>query len=264
MDKLGEFITQSLSSPEFGYFLLEFGDYISKGSFSFVFDCYYVSLIQRQELKVAINNKTRTVYRIGFPLNNKEVQWLSVSPEKLDIKCSITNLKIDVYIQKHALNRLYERLDGMQHRIIQLLLFENLLEFKKVRTKRGQLLLQFNYEDKRVGYLTYQYVEGIVVITTFLLITNNDTPEGERLHELLGIEKEDKRYLGIDKLNAFIYSDLKEDERAVEIFTKAGCMGLFELPSSIVNNDKENEAIVDRFINYLELDKQDDRGSTVK
>lgn len=257
MHKLAEIITANLCSPEFTYLMLEFGDYTTKGPLAFCYNCFYLSYEERQTVKVPINNIRRTVYRIGYPVVGNGIQWASVTPDKLNINCSIANLKVDVYIQQHALNRLNERLEGMQHRAIQLFLFVNVLGFEKTVNNDGQSLLQFNINDKKVGYLVYRYVEGIIVVTTFLLLTNNGTPEGEKLHELLGLDKEDKKYLGIDKLKTFINSDLKDDERALDIFTKAGCHDLFNLPPELMDTSDESEAIVDRFINYLELDKQE-------
>lgn len=258
MGMLAQYLSESISSADFGFILLDKGTYSTKGLLAFVYDCFYLKIVDRQELKVSINNKVRTVYRLGLPLRENKILWIQLSPEKLGFTCGIANLKVDVYIQKHAIMRLKERLNGIQDRVIKIVLSSSVLLFKTVKNSRGQNLLQFNFEDKKLGYLVYQYVEGIVVITTFLLLTNNGTPEGERLHELLGVEKRDKQYLGIDKIEAFINSDLKDDRRSVELFTKAGCGDLFKLPAKILNDEKYNAHVVDLFKKYLELDNEID------
>ncbi|GEM_PF-6073668 len=258
MHMLARHITESISSPDFGYIILHFDTYKTKGRFGFLYDCFYLSIVDRQKLKVTINNKRRTVYRLGMPGLENEMIWMKILPEKLGVDCGIANLQVDVYIQNHAIMRLKERLSGMQDRMMKAILYNSVHEFKTSKNSHGQTLLQFNLKDKKLGYFVYRYVDGIVVITTFLLITNNGTPEGEKLHDLLGVKKEDKQYLGIDIIKTFINSDLKNDKRAIDIFRQAGCGDLFELPSEIFSNDTNKDQVAELFIKYLELENEND------
>ena len=71
--------------------------------------------------------------------------------------------------------------------------------------------------------------EGIAVIRTFLFITNTGTPEGKRIHDVIHIKTIEKKYLEIDKLNTFMYSDVRNNEKLKKLFTRCNCGYLFEL-----------------------------------
>lgn len=56
---------------------------------------------------------------------------------------------------------------------------------------------------------------------------NEGTPEGTKLKELVGLEKEDAKYLMIDRVTAFLDYDIEHDLRLRTLFETAGCGSLF-------------------------------------
>ncbi len=254
---LGHLLSGMLSSPHIGYIYFKFDFCVSdKIHPPTIFNYYYINIYNREVIKVAIDNKVRPVFRVGYPGQDK-VEWASANPDKIGVKSAFQNLEIKIYIQRHALNRLNERLDCLSQQVINHSLKMNLDEFNTVTNKQGQSLIEFRLCEKKMGYLVYKYVEGIIVITTFLILTNNGTPEGEKLHDMLGIQKKDKQFLGIDKLSTFVNSDLKKDEIALNIFAEAGCADLFELPLQFMYSGVEKENVASMFVQYLELDEQE-------
>ena len=73
------------------------------------------------------------------------------------------------------------------------------------------------------------FIEGVIVVRTFLFVTNNGTPEGQLLEKNTGLQKLDKKYLAIDKLSTFMTSDLDKNEEVLRIFKASGCQCLLDL-----------------------------------
>jgi hypothetical protein len=48
--------------------------------------------------------------------------------------------------------------------------------------------------DVKIGYFVVEPVNDMLVIKTFLFITHNCTPEGDKLKELTGLGKSDISY----------------------------------------------------------------------
>jgi hypothetical protein len=93
----------------------------------------------------------------------------------------------------------------------------------------GSHLLGYYWHGIKLGYLVCCFVSGCLLIKTFLFITMDGTPEGEKINEKFGLEKNGKRYLDIDKLSSFLYTDLDSDARIKEIFSELGIGQLFEI-----------------------------------
>lgn len=172
---------------------------------------------------------SRPAYKVGYSTVGQGIKWLSVTAGELGIESENKDKKYNVYIQKHAINRLYERLDPISISIDSCLFF-SFQPVISIPRPHGGLLLEFHLEyQKKAGYLLADIVGDKLVIRTFLFLTNNSTPEGMKLNEMLGIEKADKEYLGIDKLNTFLNSDIRINEKVKQLFVDAGCSPLFEM-----------------------------------
>ena len=91
-----------------------------------------------------------------------------------------------------------------------------------------------------------------LVIRTFLFLTNNGTPEGKKLHNLIGLQKADKEFLKIDKLSTFVNSDIKENEKLKALFCEAGCGDLFQLDKTVLDrSDKKEITCAEYLTQYL-------------
>ena len=114
-----------------------------------------------------------------------------------------------------------------------------------------------------MGYFRGDIIEGRIILRTFLFITNNGTPEGDRLLANTGLKKEDKNYLAIDKISTFIKSDIDTNQRVKEIFVNAGCGSIFEIDKNLfICNPSENvqntnqKSLAKLITNYLSLENK--------
>ncbi len=93
----------------------------------------------------------------------------------------------------------------------------------------GQILIEYRLKNFKVGYLAFDLIKDKLVIKTFLFITMDGTPEGERLRETWGIQAIDKKYLEIDRLSTFILSDIRDNAELKAQFVQAGREDLFTI-----------------------------------
>lgn len=135
---------------------------------------------------------------------------------------------LPVYIQRHALHRLDERL-GLKANNVHSHLFFSLYE-QPVNYVLGNscTLIEFNMYEYKVGYLLTTMHDDKLVIRSFLFLTNDGTPEGRKLRALTGLTKIDKKYLDIDKLTTFTAYRIHEDAQLDAIFREAGCGSLLD------------------------------------
>ncbi|MCK5701446.1 MAG: hypothetical protein KAI29_09845, partial [Cyclobacteriaceae bacterium] len=189
-----------------------------------------------------IDGNSRPIFRYCLAFANTGPRDISIPAEKLDMNGSIGNLPIAVFLQQHVLHRLEERLDCLPDFIRRFYLYTSLNEPDIIHYK-GRILAGYSLGGRfRLGYIVLDYHEGILVAKTFLLLTNNGTPEGDRLKENSGLTKIDHQYWTTDKLSAFQNSDIKEHAEMKEIFEKAGCGVLFEeLP--FANDDEDGNVL---------------------
>jgi hypothetical protein len=113
-------------------------------------------------------------------------------------------------------------------------MFNSFKNLKYCKDTNGNYLFEFAINNYKVGYFRGDIVEDKIILRTFLFLINNGTPEYKKLHATTGLKKEDTIYLAINKLSAFINSDLASNERAKEIFVNAGCESLFGVDKNIM------------------------------
>lgn len=168
--------------------------------------------------------------------NDSKYEDFNLKPSVLGIKGHFAEIPLPVYIQQHALSRLSERIGLMGNGLAQQDAIRSLSEGKTARGRNGQLLVEFSTYGKKAGYLAVDVIEGVILVRTFLFLTNNSTPEGQMLEEQLGLKKLDKQYLTIDKLQTLVNSDILRDEEICGLFRKAGCGELLELCEELKTN----------------------------
>jgi len=207
---------------------------------------YIINQKEPETELLEIDGHKRTVYRIFA--NIKQVYTpLVLTPENLGITGMLQTFPLKVYIQQHALDRLKERVGNYFSDISYILVIESLLE-RPIHSDNGRLLFPFMNSRSKLGYLSAVITGDKLVVLTFLFITNNGTPEGKRLHDLIGLQKEDKKYLGIDKLSTFIRSDIGQNEKLKDLFCKAGCGALFELSKAGLVQPDQKEILCAAYI----------------
>lgn len=217
----------------------------TEGSAHSVFSNNYLleALVPDTEI-LTLDGHNRTVYKL-YQISRQKFIPLTLLPEKLGIERVLQKLPVQVYIQKHALERMEERLNEFFSMcnygfIIYALISDKILP----AGKPFSYLFPLEYQNVKLGYFKGDLTGGKLIIRTFLFITNNGTPEGRKLETLLGLQKADKKYFGIDKLSTFINSDIRQDEKLMDIFRQAGCGGLVHLKIKLIGPDANKDIVV--------------------
>lgn len=173
-----------------------------------------------------VNDDPRPAFKIGFPRPNLGLDWFKIRPPDKD------NFKwkkaYEIYIQSHALDRLYERLNCLKDYHVTFEFFLGLLN-PKIIYENGRMLIAYYYGKCKLGYFVTDLVDGKLLMRTFLFVTNEGTPESRKLKEIAGLGKLDISYWNIDKLKNFIDSDIATQPEIKNIFIEAGCGDLFEV-----------------------------------
>jgi hypothetical protein len=194
-----------------------------------------------ETVSVNFDGNVRQAFRVGIASNGSEPFWLKLKAGKLGLDRLAPDTKLPVYIQKHALNRLKERIDCAEPSMALLNLALS-LEKGQCRCYRGKRLIEFEFFRNKIGYLLFDIINDIVVVRTFLLLTHFDTPEGDNLHRIIGLEKPDITYLNLDKLSTFVFSEIRDKAIVRDLFTRAGCEKLLDVPKK----DFDKESSIDR------------------
>lgn len=206
---------------------------------------------------ISINGQKRPAYRLAKPLFllATPISWISSDVSLLGKFYSGNKKTLDVYIQSHALSRLKERLDLLDQEAINYALWENTNDIKEFVTYHGYLLLPFKVFGIKTGYLVASVTDDKLLFRTFLFITHNSSPEGDRLRKLSGLGKEDIRYWKIDRLSTFVNLDVEKYPGLIQLFRKAGLETLFDLRSKEFTSDLMQTANLDGLLEYIDRGK---------
>ncbi|QIH35539.1 hypothetical protein [Sphingobacterium sp. DR205] len=189
-------------------------------------------------------------------------QWIQFDPARFGITHISDAEAKPLYIQHHALNRFEERTYSPKG-FIQIYLAQTFIYgTPEVIVYRGQVLIACYCARHKVGYFLVSYHGDKWIIRTFLFLTNEGTPEGTKLKEIIGLEKEDAKYLMIDRVTAFLDYDIEHDQRLRDLFETAGCGSLFEYIKLFVRPEDgvKNSASI---ANYL-FGKADEYGESIQ
>jgi hypothetical protein len=215
-----------------------------------------LSTLILNRINILVDNHHRPAYQLGdIALHEKKpfIKNIIITAQQLGLN---GNQSYGVYIQSHAINRLKERLDCISEGILHRYVLVSINNLKYCKTKDGSYLFEYVLVDKKVGYFKGDIIDDKILLRTFLFLTNNNTPEGQKLHANTGILKEDKIYLAIDKLSTFMHSDISTNERLKQLFIEADCGGLFNIDKylNFADADVKEKAIASFIEKYLKLD----------
>jgi hypothetical protein len=209
-----------------------------------------------ESISLTINGTKRRAFLMEWAKNQTGPQYLSIKPSDLNIISPFAEIPIKVYIQDHALKRLAERIDDVALGFAQYCMYHSFLACKVFYDNNHNLLIEYTLAGSRAGYFPVEIVDGIILVHTFLFITNNGTPEGQLLEKNIGLKKLDKKYLALDKLSTFMTSDIDENEFLSRILNESGCHSLIELyrkmKGFIFKGDRH--ASIAFIENYLKID----------
>jgi hypothetical protein len=213
--------------------------------------CYnnYIVIENKPETEILeIDGNRRTIYRV-FLTAYTEFIPLTIPPEKLGTDGLMQKSPLRVFIQMHALERIETRLGKLFREFSYPFITIALQNADYIPAdKKNCFLIPVENGITKLGYLKADVIGDKLVIRTFLFITNNGTPEGKKLNQLVGLQKADKKYLGIDKLSTFIQSDIKKDEKLKALFCEAGCSDLFKLDKTWLDDKCDKELATAQYI----------------
>jgi hypothetical protein len=191
--------------------------------------------------KVKIDGETHSAIQVGTLYrtdNGTKFHHfaLSLNDMNININSPLSKLGLPVYIQQHALDRMKERLGLVMPAYYIIILTEALMRKEVTPMTKNRILIACFTAELKVGYFVAEAVDGIILIRTFLLLTNGGTPEGDKLSKLTGLQTDDRKYLAIDTLQGLANSDIAQNEAICNQFRAAGCGSILELCKK-TNND---------------------------
>jgi len=206
----------------------------------------------------------RPAFRIAKPLGNvQHIEWLSVDRSVVGDFYTGDRDKMEVYIQSHALHRLSERIDMLGKEALNYVLWKNTnSEFQFIRY-RNYLLLPFSVHEIKVGYLVANIVDDKLLFSTFLFITHNCTPEGDRLKKITGLTKQEICYWKIDRLSTFMKLNEEKYPGLIKLFDDAGLGDLKELRHKELDIDSLQDGNFDDLVTYMSKSKSKPRSYVV-
>ncbi len=221
---------------------------------SAVFESYepkndlFIRPFKPETVYLLINGEKHSAIQLGWVTPSMKWHMLKVKPSQLGFKVEGLDIPLDIFVQKHALMRLKERINitpGVMHEILFLTFAED--KIKHV-FRDGKSLVEFRISNEKAGYFLVKLHGNQLIVHTFLFLTNDRTPEGDKLKKLLALVKTDKKYLEIDNLPAFNAYRIYENETLSKLFEEAGCGSLLKLGhlkqfSQIMVSDKDAESI---------------------
>ncbi len=225
---------------------------IFKMSFSVI--CYRIKAVERN---FVVSGKPRPAYKVGGPVPRKGFLWITIPSGKLVSDSPFAALPLEAFIQSHALIRMQERLNCIYHGEMELILNISLETFETVIKYKQTLLIPAMFHDSKIGYFVVEVVEGVVLIKTFLFITNTGTPEGDKLDRELNAGKLEKEFLKLNRLSTYVNSDLSEEPRIREIFEKIGLGYMCNLDREKYSYTKTMlKGYAADFVKYMNLNRQ--------
>jgi hypothetical protein len=163
-----------------------------------------------------------------------------------------------IYIQSHAIHRLKERIDIGDVSVRNHLISLSLTRTQKVmRSATGQPLISCYINGISLGYFPYTIQGDKLFVLSFLPFVNQITPEGEKLHKILNLGKDELIYLGMDKLSFYITVDFDEIPILKNAFMESGIWQIIkELYEGIGDEsgiDKVKTQFVKNFLQKTEM-----------
>jgi len=211
---------------------------------------------EAESIQVKINDTIRPAVRLGWAVECTDFEWATIKPSLLYSEKPEYDIPMKVYVQSHALLRLSERIDCIIENILHYNMYESFCDPKICFDSHHNFLIEYRIFGTKAGYFRLDIVKNILVVRTFLFLTNSGTPEGDLLGKNTGLKMLDKKYLAIDKLSTFISSDIKTNPQLKKIFTDSGCQCLFDLenetdPKCISMPQKSTSALMLSYLGYV-------------
>jgi hypothetical protein len=190
--------------------------------------------------KISIGGEIHSGIQVGMLFQvNYESQFhhftLSLDDIRLKQRNPFSKSGLPIYIQQHALDRMRERLGIDIPAFYNVILMEAVMHGEIILMAKNRMLITCYTNELKIGYFLAEATNSVILIRTFLLLTNGGTPEGDKLSRLTGLQTNDRKYLAIDTLQGLANSDIEQNEPICNLFRAAGCGSILELCKKINN-----------------------------
>jgi len=201
-------------------------------------------------MTLKVDENYRPLVQLASYKPEEGLRLISVAPKLLGFDMG-TDDHYPLMIQQHVFNRFEERAHlpaGFVHALLVKMVSEK--QFEHV-AKKDKALWACYIGNYKIGYFLLSIFENCLIVRTFLLLTNQGTPEGNRLAKLTQLQLLDHKYLGIDRLSTFIEHDIAGEADLQALFEKAGCGSLLRYANEIHQANTEplkNAAHIHRYL----------------
>ena len=139
--------------------------------------------------------------------------------------------ELPVFIERHAIDRLHERLPLPNHESFLHTVMVDSLEYPTLTPREpGKYLVDLCLGDHKVGYFVAQVLPDLVLIRTFLFLTMQGTPEADRLRDKLGLSRNDVERYKLDYFWTLTASNIADDPLLSRVLAECGCGHLLACP----------------------------------
>lgn len=194
---------------------------------------------------IAVEGKPRPAFPFMIfmaPPSAVELTW-----RREDLGLSEGPERIPVYLQKHALEQLARRIPGMTNVLIAC----TLLQAKFVRQSQDSFLVEVRCGAYKLGYFAGRIVGDKILLTTFLFLTMQGTPESDLLYHKLRLTRRDIEFLHLDELSLFGSREIRADRQLSQILQECGCGHLLEIHESVFAQHHHHDGDADMLRKYL-------------
>jgi hypothetical protein len=207
--------------------------------------------IKNLKTDVAIEGVIRPAYRVGWAVRGQFIPT-NIDRDSLRLNPEHYPQKIEVYVQNHALHRLCERIDNIREGLLHMQLHACFLEIITIKKHADKYYIDFKIDNiYKVGYFVASVVDNKLIVKTFLLLTQEGTPEEQKLKQLTGLSRHDIQFLNLDKFSSFFDSTLYSDEKTKALFEEAGFKPILDCVTDYDWTTNKKSSLADRLRKYL-------------
>lgn len=182
--------------------------------------------------------------------------------EEDDINIAISRMnemdtidKLPVYVQNHTLHRIRQRLDCVDNLFVsQMLSLTFILPTFITATNGQQMIRVIDITGNSIGYFPFLKQDGAILLLSFLPLSSPITPEGSVLYKELGINIDDSKYIGLDKISFYIKTDFETLPKLKQALQNANMWHLTEIKPETKTERKEDQILKRFFKDYSELE----------
>ena len=206
---------------------------------------------------IVIDYISRPIKKLGRATVYNPFRWFTVDSSLIFPNSPQPNQQYEVYFQNHAIERLLERIDCCLPEIVFLSFYES-FEIPEVILLNNTILIEFKIFDIKAGYFVASCIDNKIILRTFLFITSSGTPEGNKLEQITGLQKEEKAFFAVDKLSTFMYSEIENNPQIKQILIDSDCQSIINLHERIAGFilDSDKQINTNALLSYISLNSK--------